>query len=258
MELTQIERTELLQELHNRYNRVDFIENDPISIPHSFTRKEDIEIAGFLAAAIAWGQRPQIIKSANWLMELMDCAPYDFIMHATESELKRMNKFYYRTFQPVDAQFFMLALRKLYAKGGLEGIFTESFREEGSVKAGLRRINEFFANVPHERRSMKHIANVNKGASAKRLNMYLRWMIRSDKRGVDFGLWKGIPPSALLIPLDVHTGNSARALGLLERKQSDWKAVEELMVQLRIVDKEDPVRFDFALFGAGIEGVLPR
>lgn len=257
-DLHQEELKELLNELYERYNRVEFIDNDPISIPHAFTEKEDVEISGFFAAILAWGQRAQIMRSAKWLLDIMDNSPYDFVINAGSADLQRLNKFYYRTFQSVDAVFLVKALRKIYSNGGLESLFTQTFDNTGSVKDCLIMLHKVFDSVPHEIRSMKHVANVQKGSSAKRLNMFLRWMVRNDNRGVDFGLWSGIPSSALYIPLDVHTGNSARALGILQRKQSDWKSVEEITSQLRIFDSNDPVKYDFALFGAGIEGMLPR
>lgn len=249
------ELKELLEELYDRYNRVEFIEDDPISIPHAFHEKEDIEVAGFFSAILAWGQRPQIIKSAKALMEVMDNAPYDFVMHASESELKRLNKFYYRTFQSVDALFFVQVLRSVYKLGGLEALFTQSVQQGGVFEALTALFNQF-QSVPHQNRSMKHLANVQKGSSAKRLNMYLRWMVRLDNRGVDFGIWKNISPSELYLPLDVHTGNSARYLGILKRKQNDWKAVEELTQNLQKFDRMDPVKYDFALFGGGVEKIF--
>ncbi len=247
---------EILEELHDRYNRVEFIETDPISIPHRFLKKEDIEIAGFFSAILAWGQRSQIIKSANWLMELMENEPYSFTMQAGKKELCRLEKFYYRTFQSVDALFFFRAVREIYLNyGGLEKVFTRAFQEEKNMENGLKKLYSLFDAVPHEGRSMKHIANIAKGASAKRLNMFLRWMIRKDNRGVDFGLWEQIPSSALFIPLDVHSGRIAREFGLLLRKQNDWKGVLELTNTLRQLDPDDPVKYDFALFGFGVNQI---
>jgi uncharacterized protein (TIGR02757 family) len=243
---------DILNELHDRYNNHGFIAFDPVSIPHKFSRKEDIEVSAFLTATIAWGQRSQILKNALWLMELMDNAPYDFIMNADTNALKRLKKFYYRTFQSSDLYLFVEVLQSLYKEKGLEGVFLSAYKEHGSIKAGLESLYEKFLQTPHQSRSMKHIANVAKGSSAKRLNMFLRWMIRSDKHGVDFGLWNEIPSSALYIPLDVHSGRIARELKILDRKQNDWKAVEELTINLRLVDPDDPVRFDYALFGFGV------
>jgi uncharacterized protein (TIGR02757 family) len=245
---------EILDELHDRFNRIDFIINDPISIPHKFNRKEDIEISGFFSAILAWGQRSQIIKSAGFLMQLMDLAPYDFIRYASPGDLNRLEKFYYRTFQSIDALFFVQALREIYLNGGLEELFTSAYRAKGEIKDGIIELYKSFLSVPHLNRSMKHIARVESGSSAKRLNLFLRWMVRNDNRGVDFGLWKDIPSSALYIPLDVHSGRTARTLGLLNRKQNDWKAVQELTYTLKQFDPVDPVKYDFALFGAGVEG----
>lgn len=248
---------ELLEELHDRFNRIEFIENDPISIPHKFSNKEDVEIAGFLSAILAWGQRSQIILKANKLIELMDNAPHEFVQNATENDLERLKSFYYRTFQSVDAKFFVQVLQYIYNElNGLEDVFVSAYSQSHSIKEGLTRLHQIFYSFPHEKRSMKHVANVSKGSSAKRLNMFLRWMIRRDKRGVDFGLWKSIPMSALYLPLDVHTGRSARDLNLLKRKQNDWTSVEEITLSLKEYDSEDPVKYDFALFGAGIEKVI--
>ncbi len=247
---------DLLEELYDKYNRKSFIEKDPIAVPHCFSLKEDIEISGFLTATISWGQRKQILKSAFQLMEMMDNSPHDFVMKASAYEMNRLNTFYYRTFQSTDLLFFLRVLKYIYCSlDGLEGIFTKSYRISGSVAPGLIELYNIFRNVRHEPRSMKHIANILKGSSAKRLNMFLRWMVRKDIRGVDFGLWKYISPSALYIPLDVHSGRTARELGLLVRKQNDWKAVEELTILLREFDKGDPVKYDFALFGSGIEKI---
>jgi uncharacterized protein (TIGR02757 family) len=249
----------LLEELCDRYNRKEFIEQDPISIPHKFARKEDVEIAGFFSAIIAWGKRQQILKSANWLMELMDESPADFVFNASKSELDRLSNFYYRTFNSIDLLFLIHAIRRIYKTvGGLEGVFTDAYLNKGGVEAGLITLRKIILENPHQMRSEKHIANILNGSSAKRLNMFLRWMIRSDNRGVDFGIWKKIPASELFIPLDVHTGNSARALGLIDKKQNNWKVVVELTNCLKELDAVDPVKYDFALFGAGIAGVLPR
>lgn len=258
MSIDKTELGQLLDELYTRYNSPAFIEKDPISIPHAFEMKEDVEIAGFFAATLAWGKRDQIIKKANVLMELMDNEPFNFVSTASEEELSRLSSFYYRTFQSVDALFFVKVLRKVYDEGGLEQFVTQRYKETGCVKECLMALHAKFLSVPHQIRSMKHVANVAKGSSAKRLNMFLRWMVRKDTCGVDFGIWNDIPSAALYIPLDVHSGNSARALGLLSRKQNDWKAVAELTNNLKEFDAEDPVKYDFALFGAGIEGLLPR
>lgn len=245
-----LEIVEFLNEKVVLYNQPQFIESDPISIPHAFTQKEDVEISGFLAATLAWGNRKAIIKSANYLMTLLDHQPYEFVMHAAESDLKRFEKFVYRTFNGEDALFFVKALQHIYRKHhGLESVFTKGF--DGDLKSALIYFRSLFMG-DHTVRTSKHMANVLKGSSAKRLNMFLRWMIRNDNCGVDFGIWKSLSSADLYLPLDVHTGNVSRKLGLLNRKQSDWKAVEEVTNQLRKMDATDPVKYDFALFGLGI------
>jgi uncharacterized protein (TIGR02757 family) len=249
---------EFLEEKVSQYNRPSFIESDPVSIPHHFSRKEDIEIAGFLAATIAWGQRPVIIRNANLLMERMDLSPYEFVSAASAKELKKLETFVHRTFNGLDAKFFVLALRNIYSKhGGLENVFTEGInksRDTGisPMQNAIMHFRETFISIKHDARSDKHISNPATNSSAKRINMYLRWMVRQDNAGVDFGLWKNISPALLQIPLDVHVGNVGRQLGLLQRKQSDWKAVEELTAKLKEFDEKDPVKYDFALFGLGI------
>ncbi len=244
---------DFLDEKYAFYNRPEFIESDPIQIPHSFTLKEDIEIAAFLAAAIAWGRRSMIIKKAVDLMGLLENNPYDFLMNATEKDLKRFLNFQYRTFKEGDARYFILSLQNIYRNhGGLQALFEKAFFETNSIKEALIRFRVVFLSMHPEQRTLKHVADVGRGSAAKRLNMFLRWMVRTDNKGVDFGLWKNIPSSALMIPLDVHTGNVARKLGLLERKQNDWRAVEEMTGRLREMDSDDPVKYDFALFGLGV------
>ncbi len=248
---------ELLNEKYIQFNHTDFIENDPIQIPHLFDQKEDIEIAAFLTATIAWGNRQAIIKSARWWMQLLDNAPFDFIMNAEDSDYTNIQQFYYRTFNGVDCVHFLKALRKIYQNhGGLEKVFTQAYQQEKDIKNGLIQLHHLFFDEHSPQRSQKHLANVLKGASAKRLNMFLRWMVRKDNNGVDFGIWNEIPASCLYLPLDVHTGNVARALGLLQRKSNDWKAVEEITNVLRMLDANDPIKYDFALFGMGVEGYL--
>ena len=238
------------------FNNPEFIVNDPVSIPHKFSRKEDIEIAGFLTALISWGSRPSILKSAQHLMHLMYNQPFEFISSANDKDLKRLIGFYYRTFNASDLLFLVEALKQIYLeKGGLEIIANVSFKQTGTVKGLITGLREELLNAPHLPRSEKHLANPSKGSAAKRINMFLRWMVRSDEKGVDFGLWEKIPASALMIPLDVHSGRIARQLGLLQRKQNDWKAVEELTETLRSFDPKDPVKYDFALFGMGVSGI---
>jgi uncharacterized protein (TIGR02757 family) len=234
------------------YNRVSFIGTDPVSIPHRFTKKEDIEIAGFLAATIAWGQRTTIIRNALQLMQHMDEAPHDFIREAGVRELKRLDHFVHRTFNGTDARCFILALRHIYKKhGGLETVFNKGL-EQQSMHEAISYFRSCFFEPAHPQRTEKHVSDPLQGSAAKRIHMYLRWMVRRDKRGVDFGLWKTISPAVLCCPLDVHSARVARKLGLLQRTQNDRKAVEELTANLRLLDPRDPVKYDFALFGLGV------
>jgi uncharacterized protein (TIGR02757 family) len=243
---------QLLDERVRQYNSLAFIDTDPIQIPHRFGRKEDIEISAFLTATIAWGQRKSIINNANRLMSLMDNSPYDFIMNGDKSDWDRVSGFVHRTFNGQDCTFFLTTLKNIYLRHhGLEGVCSKGFWEEGNVFGALKNLRATFLSIPYERRVVKHISDVSANSSAKRLNMFLRWMVRDDTQGVDFGLWKNIPASALMLPLDVHSGNVARAFGLLVRKQNDWKAVEEITSVLRTFDAEDPVKYDYALFGIG-------
>ncbi len=251
MNLPEIKQ--LLDEKYLEYCKSDFfIETDPIQIPKMFEEKEDIEIAGFLAASLAWGQRPTIIKKCKELMQLMDYAPADFIRHAGESDLERFCHFKHRTFNAYDCRYFIRSLSNIYRHhGGLESVFTAGWKETHDMFAVLRHWHAVFTELPAESRVLRHIADTGKGSAAKRINMYLRWMVRSDQSGIDFGLWKEIPASALLIPLDLHTGNVSRQLGLLTRNQNDSRAVQELTERLREFDPADPIRYDFALFGLG-------
>ena len=249
-DLAQIKR--LLDNRFEQYNRLDFIDSDPVQIPHRFSRKEDIEIAGFLTATISWGQRKSIIKNANSLMELLDNTPYDFLMEAGKADWERVSRFVHRTFNGDDCLFFLESLKNIYIHHlGLENIFTAGYEMDGSIFGALSHFRKVFLSIPHANRVSKHISDVMANSAAKRLNMYMRWMVRADDNGVDFGLWKKIPASALMLPLDVHSGEVARGLGLLERKQNDWKAVEEITAVLQTFDATDPVKYDYALFGIG-------
>jgi uncharacterized protein (TIGR02757 family) len=251
MRLTEKELKLFLDEKYELYNRPSFIENDPISIPHRFTLKEDIEIAAFFSATIAWGQRPTIIRNATRLMDIMNNEPYEFVLNSGKKDWKDFGEFVHRTFQSSDAVYFISALQNIYRHhGGLEKVFSEGSKKD--MKDGIQYFRNVFLGIDPKARTAKHIANVEKNASAKRINMFLRWMIRNDKRGVDFGLWKSISPSLLYCPLDIHSGRVARKLGLLDRKQDDWKAVNELTMNLRKLDSKDPVKYDFALFGLGV------
>lgn len=242
---------ELLDQKYQFYCQNKFIADDPISIPHLFGRKEDIEIAAFLTATISWGQRGTILKSAHRLLKLMEYSPYEFIIQAGKDDLQKLEPFKHRTFNGTDSKFFIESLKNIYLNhGGLEQAFTKPGEEE--VKSSIKHFRDIFFSIPFPGRTLKHIADPSAGASAKRINMFLRWMVRNDEHGVDFGIWKSISPSRLYCPLDVHTGNVARKLGLINRKQNDWKALEELMSHLKTFDPQDPVKYDFALFGLGI------
>lgn len=242
---------ELLEVKSSFYNRPLFIETDPISIPHLFKTKEDIEISGFLTAIIAWGQRKTIISNARKMIRMMDHEPYRFIMSASDRELSQLASFQHRTFNGLDCIYFLTSLKNIYARyGGLEGAFSLPGKED--IYSRMIRFRELFFEMDSLPRTGKHVADPSRGASAKRLNMFLRWMVRKDDRGVDFGIWDSIPQHLLMCPLDVHSGSVARKLGLLQRKQDDWKAVEELTSVLRLLDPSDPVKYDFALFGMGV------
>jgi uncharacterized protein (TIGR02757 family) len=245
---------EFLEEKTATYNQPVFIESDPISIPHQYSRPEDIEIAGFYTAAIAWGYRPNIIRNANQLMNLMDNSPADFIRNANNDEIGRLRGFVHRTFNGVDCVSFFYSLRFIYLNyGGLGSLMENLYAGTSDMKKVLTEFRRIFFSAPHQsQRTEKHVADVSRNSSAKRLNMFLRWMVRNDNKGVDFGLWKEIPASALYLPLDLHTGNVARHLGLITRRQNDWKAVEEVTAKLRSFDPKDPVKYDFALFGLGV------
>ena len=234
------------------YNHPRFIETDPIQVPHTFKIKEDIEIAGFLTASIAWGNRKSIIHNAYRMMQLLDRAPYDFIMNHKEDDLERLLPFVHRTFNGDDFIQFIKSLQHIYTNhGGLEHIFSVH-AEPYSLQRAIHEFKKTFFEINHLRRTQKHLSDPLKGSAAKRLNMFLRWMVRDDNSGVDFGLWKKLKPSQLSCPLDVHSGNVARKLGLLHRKQNDAKALEELDASLRRLDSNDPVKYDFALFGLGV------
>ncbi|PWD99864.1 TIGR02757 family protein [Marinilabilia rubra] len=245
------ELRDFLFEKAHHYEARWFIDDDPIQIPHLFSQKEDIEIAGFLTATLAWGKRTMILSACRQLMERMDMAPYDFIGGASHAEMAAMDGFVYRTFQNVDLVYFLKALRNIYTDyGGLHNVFFKGY-SNGGVIEGLRCFREVFLSFGAPQRTGKHVANVAKQASAKRLNMFLRWMVRRPSP-VDFGLWTNVEPADLLIPLDLHVARVARSLGILNRKQNDLKAVLELTNHLSEMRPEDPVSFDYALFGLGV------
>ena len=244
---------ELLDEKVHLYNSSSFIPTDPISIPHLFSKKEDIEIAGFFAATIAWGQRKTIMDNARKLMLWMDDDPHNFIVNAGAKEYKPFQKFVHRTFNGEDCIYFMKALKHIYtAYGSLETVFVIGLQPgDKNIKNAIAGFRNSFFEIDHPSRTKKHVSNPAEKSSAKRLCMYLRWMVRKDKCGVDFGIWNAIKPSQLCLPLDVHTGNVGRKLGLIQRKQNDWQTVEEITTILSSFDKKDPVKYDFALFGLG-------
>jgi len=235
-----------------QYNNPKFIESDPIQIPHKFNKKEDIEIAGFLTATIAWGNRKSIINNATKLMQLLDNAPYEFVMHHKEKDLATLEHFVHRTFNGFDCITFINALQHIYTNhNGLESLF-KKHAEDNSLQASIHHFKSYFFEIEHLQRTQKHVSDPFKNSAAKRINMFLRWMVRNDNAGVDFGIWKTLSPRQLSCPLDVHSGNVARKLGLLKRKQNDGKALNELDKALRQLDAIDPVKYDFALFGLGV------
>jgi len=241
---------DLLEHYVDLYNVPEFIETDPISIPHSFTLKQDIEISGFFAATFSWGQRKTIINKSRELMTLMDNSPYQFILEHKPKDRKRFEKFVHRTFQYTDTLYFLTFLQEHYIKyRTLEDLFLNS-KGEGPDLAIFHQ--QFFSLQDAPQRTRKHIPTPLRKSTCKRLNMYLRWMVRKDDRGVDFGIWDRIQTSQLWIPLDVHVDRVARRLNLIQRKQTDWLATQELTKKLRDFDPEDPVKYDFALFGIGV------
>ena len=233
------------------YNQPFFIAEDPVSIPHLFKKKQDREIAGFFAATFAWGNRTTIINKSKELMQWMDMAPYDFCLHHRETDLKRFLQFRHRTFTATDLLYFIQFFKHHYQKcTSLEDAFT---RHGSTVKAMLIGFHHYFFSFPDvPARTRKHVATPERGSSCKRLNMFLRWMVRKDHSGVDFGIWKKIRPAQLICPLDLHVARVARQFNLLHRKQNDWQAAEELTAFLRTLDPLDPVKYDFALFALGV------
>lgn len=240
----------LLDEKADLYNRPDFIQTDPIQIVHRFSKQQDIEIIGLLMATIAWGNRRSIINNGERLVQIMENSPHDFLLNTTEEDWQKI-EFVHRTFNREDLLFFFSALKQHYSKeSSLETMFL-SVTNTPSIKEHIFHFRTRLLSYPHLQRTEKHISNPMSGSAAKRLNMFLRWMVRKDDRGIDFGIWNSIPQSSLRIPLDVHTGNIARKLGILSRKQNDWKALDEIHATLDSFDPKDPSRYDFALFGLG-------
>ncbi|WP_412059354.1 TIGR02757 family protein [Chryseobacterium sp. PET-29] len=242
-----------LDEKADQYNHPDFIGNDPIQIPHRFTLKQDIEIAGFLAATISWGNRKAIIKSAEKMLDIMGNTPYDFVLNHSEKDLRSIyeDKSIHRTFNGEDFVYFMKQFNRIYRENqSLESLFRLHESETSFLHSVERFRSSFLGAEKH--RSHKHVSSPYKNSSTKRIIMFLRWMVRKDKRGVDFGIWENTGQQYLSIPLDVHTGNISRKLGLISRTQNDWKTVEELDAVIRKFDEKDPAKYDFALFGLGV------
>lgn len=237
------------------FQQPSFIESDPISVPRQFTRRQDIEIIGFWTAMLSWGQRKTIIRKANELAVLMDRAPYDFIIHHQEQDRKRFLHWKHRTFQPTDTLYFLEFLQRFYrGNNSLEDAFVpgDKLDTPDTGRALIHFHHTFFSLPEAPGRTRKHVASPARNSSCKRLNMFLRWMVRRGDHGVDFGLWKKIRPAQLVIPLDIHVARVSSKLGLLSRKQLDWKAAQEISGHLRAFDPDDPVKYDFALFGLGV------
>jgi len=250
--LKKSELKDFLDQKVAQYNHPKFIESDPIQVPHQFTKKEDIEIIGFLTATIAWGNRKSIITNAKRMVDLLDHSPYDFILNHEDSDLNALETFVHRTFNGLDFIQFVKSLKHIYSKhNGLEAVFSR-YATKDALQPAIHHFKQHFFEIKHLERCKKHISDPLKNSAAKRINMFLRWMVRNDAAGVDFGIWSSIKPSQLSCPLDVHSGNVARKLGLLKRKQNDGKALAELDNNLRKLDKTDPVKYDFALFGLGV------
>jgi uncharacterized protein (TIGR02757 family) len=243
-----------LEGAYQRFHRHEFIDDDPISIPHAYEKQPDIEIAAFFAAIFAWGQRKTILAKTKELLQRMDNAPYDFILHHQEGDLKRFLGFKHRTFNESDALFFISFFRKHFeSSASLETAFWPEYKNGLTVEEGLDHFYAYAFSQEHERRTRKHLSTPAKGSACKRLNMFLRWMVRQDNQGIDFGLWKRVSTAQLICPLDVHAEQTARQLGLLERPKADWAAAIELSANLKVYDEKDPVRFDFALYGMGLD-----
>lgn len=250
--MNKTELKEFLDEKVIQYNTLDFIDSDPIQIPHRFTEKEDIEIAAFLTATISWGNRKMIINNGNRMMDMLGNSPHDFVMNHTDTQLEKVEGFVHRTFNSTDFVAFIKALQHIYNRhGGLESAFAKN-QQPQTMQPSIAAFKKLFFEVSHHPRTQKHVSDPMQGSAAKRINMFLRWMVRQDQNGVDFGIWKSISPASLSCPLDVHSGNVARKLGLLSRSQNDGKALVELDTSLRQLDAKDPVKYDFALFGLGV------
>lgn len=247
------ELAELLSNRYKRYANSAFIQADPIQIPHSFSAIPDIEISALLTSTFAWGSRVSIIKSAKRLMDIMGQKPYEFVTNFSKADEPKLKGFVHRTFSAADAVAFIYTLQHVYLNlGGLRQVFAHGYQKHHSVYGAIQAYRDVFTNYKAPNRTLRHVPNVAKGAAAKRINMFLRWMVRPATEGVDFGIWDAIPKSDLLIPLDLHTGRVSRRLGILQRKQDDFRAVVELTQALKQIDPSDPVKFDYALFGMGL------
>lgn len=254
-EVIPTEVIDILNAKYLKFNNLDFISTDPICIPHLYSEKQDIEISGFFAAILAWGQRKTIINKCKELLENMDNSPYQFVINAGANELKKLENFAHRTFNFIDLMYFIEFFKTHYSKNtSLESAFLIENRNPENLKLNLIHFKEYFFSLEnYPKRTQKHISSPVSNSACKRLNMYLRWMVRHDNKGVDFGIWKTILPSQLIIPCDVHVENIARKLNLTSRPKADWKMAEEITKTLKILDPEDPTKYDFALFGMGIE-----
>ena len=254
-EIFSKEVVDLLNEKYLKFNRLDFIDSDPICIPHRYSNKQDIEISGFFAAILAWGQRKTIINKCSELLKKMDNTPYDFVLNANSNELKKLETFVHRTFNFIDLMYFLEFFKTHYTKHtSLESAFLIENNKVENLKLNLIQFKDYFFSLDDSpKRTQKHISSPLSNSACKRINMYLRWMVRSDNKGVDFGIWNNILPSQLIIPCDVHVENIARKLNLTKRPKADWKMAEEITNSLRIIDPNDPIKYDFALFGMGIE-----
>ena len=249
--LSFLELKDFLESKVIQYNTIKFIGTDPIQVPHMFSNKYDIEISSFLTSTIAWGNRKSIIKNANRLMQLMDYSPYEFVINHDQSDLEVFNGFVHRTFNSIDAKQFIRSLKNIYINyGGIEAIFNK-YSEKDCLQFAIHKFKNHFFEIEHTERTKKHISDPLKNSAAKRINMFLRWMVRPNDSGVDFGIWDSISTSQLSCPLDILSGKVARKLGLLQREQNDNKALKELDRNLRKFDKNDPAKYDFALFGLG-------
>lgn len=253
MKLSSDQLCDFLNQKVDQFNGADFIATDPVSIPHRYVGRGDREIAAFFSAILAWGNRKSILNSASDLMLRMDDSPLEFILHHGPSDLNRLNTFVHRTFNGMDARYFVKSLQSIFREhGSMEVLFSNRMNQDGNTGQAIHDFRSRFLQHDPKSRTAKHVSDPLKNSAAKRIQLFLRWMVRKDNHGVDFGMWNTCSTASLCIPLDVHVGNVARSLGLLTRKQHDWKAVIELTENLRKFDAADPIKYDFALFGLGV------